>query len=195
MRCFLFLKVTSIAKAVLYLLAKNPDKQEKLRKEIYVAFPNKNEPVTINNLKQLPYLRTCIKEAHRLLPAVAASQRATGRDLILKGYKIPKGTHILMPTYLMQEDTYFSNSKSFIPERWLRNESQSSVHPFAYLPYGNGVRSCIGRRFADLELSIFTIRLIREFEVSWHHDDLKLKSELYDTLDGKMKFRMTEVTY
>lgn len=52
----------------MYSLAKNPDKQEKLRKEILKILPNKDSILTEENMKSMPYLRACIKEASRLNP-------------------------------------------------------------------------------------------------------------------------------
>lgn len=54
--------------SIMYSLAKNPDKQEKLRKEILKILPNKDSILTEENKKSMPYLRACIKEASRLNP-------------------------------------------------------------------------------------------------------------------------------
>lgn len=53
-------------------------------------------------------------------------------------------------------DKYFPKANEFIPERWLRETkgelSYKNVNPFVSLPFGFGPRSCIGRRFAQLEM-------------------------------------------
>lgn len=72
----------------LFLLAKNPEKQERLRQEI--------------RLKQdkQPYLRACIKETMRLLPVVGGNFRQTTKEYNVMGYKIPKDvryTFIITP--------------------------------------------------------------------------------------------------
>jgi cytochrome P450 len=54
-------------------------------------------------------------------------------------------------------DTY-KDQESFIPERWLRGSGEK-VNPFANQPFGHGVRSCIGRRFAELELYLALIKV------------------------------------
>lgn len=64
--------------AVLYLLAKNPEKQNKLREEI------------LSKQEKRPYLRACIKEAIRLMPVVGGNLRKTTKEYNVLGYKIPK---------------------------------------------------------------------------------------------------------
>jgi cytochrome P450 len=51
-------------------------------------------------------------------------------------------------------EKYYPEADKFIPERWLKDDSQSSkkIHPFVTMPFGFGPRMCIGRRFAELEI-------------------------------------------
>lgn len=194
---------SSATKSLLYLLAKHPEKQDKLRQELRQILPTKDTLLTADKMKHLPYLRACMKESNRVIPVVVGTSRQTGQDLVLEGYQIPKGTHVAMATQLlMQDDKYFGKSAQFIPERWLKDETQAEAiscphakgtHPFVYLPFGFGTRTCIGRRFAELETAIFITRFVREFDISWHHENLTIKSTLVDTLEGKMKFRLTEL--
>lgn len=75
---------------VLYSLALNQDKQEILRNELRVALPEKDTKLTPENMRNMPYLRACIKEALRMHPLAAGNFRATGRDITLQGYQIPQ---------------------------------------------------------------------------------------------------------
>uniref|UniRef100_A0A336MMT9 CSON003993 protein n=1 Tax=Culicoides sonorensis TaxID=179676 RepID=A0A336MMT9_CULSO len=194
---------TSQTKSLLYLLAKHPEKQAKLRDELMKILPSKDSPLTADKMKNLPYLRACMKESNRVIPVVVGTSREAGQDLVLQGYQIPKGTNVALASQLlMQDDKYFGRSAEFIPERWLKDESQAKAegcphaketHPFVYIPFGFGVRTCIGRRFAELETAILIARFVREFNISWHHPDLKIKSTIVDTLVGDMKFRLTDL--
>lgn len=76
---------------LLYYLAKNQDKQEKLRAEVFEIPTDENGRLTPNSFRNIPYLRACIKESMRLTPSVSANVRRTGQDLEIKGYHIPKG--------------------------------------------------------------------------------------------------------
>lgn len=75
----------------LYQLAKNPDKQEKLREEIQHLQVDKNGRLTQSSFLTAPYLRACLKETMRLAPIVSGTARAAGKDLVIKGYQVPKG--------------------------------------------------------------------------------------------------------
>lgn len=75
----------------LYHLSKNPDKQDKLRQEVFKCLPNKTSKLTADSLNNLPYMRAVLKEAQRLSPVLAGNARKTGRDVVLSGYQVPEG--------------------------------------------------------------------------------------------------------
>ncbi len=57
-------------------------------------------------------------------------------------------------------EEYFPRAKEFIPERWIKGDPQESHHhPYAVLPFGFGLRMCIGRRLAELEMWQLTIKV------------------------------------
>lgn len=75
----------------LYYLAKNPEKQEKLRDEIKKLPLDEHGKLMPTSFLKAPYLRACLKEVMRLAPIVAGTARALEKDIVLKGYHIPKG--------------------------------------------------------------------------------------------------------
>lgn len=77
--------------SIMYCLAKNPDKQEILRKEILTILPEKDSKLTTTSLNKIPYLRAVMKEALRLKAVTTGNMRAAGQDIVLQGYRIPKG--------------------------------------------------------------------------------------------------------
>ena len=78
---------------MLYFLAKNPEKQEKLRKEVLSVVGPKGNNVTLESLNELNYLKACIKESLRLRPAVMGNGRILGDDIVLSGYNVKKGVN------------------------------------------------------------------------------------------------------
>jgi len=61
---------------------------------------------------------------------------------------------------------YFLQPEEFIPERWMRDSPEfplyKSLHPFAYMPFGYCVRSCIGQRLVEIELEML-LSNVRKF--------------------------------
>ncbi|XP_053673839.1 cytochrome P450 CYP12A2-like [Anopheles nili] len=185
---------------VLYCLAQNPDKQDKLREELRSILPDKNSPLTPANMKNMPYLRACIKEGLRLYPPTPGNGRCAGKNLVLQGYQIPKGVLIGMGQLVLQrEEGHFTKASSFIPERWLGKEAASGcpsakeVHPFVYMPFGFGARSCVGRRLAMMEMEILVSRMVRQYNIRWNYDELRYKASIVNIPANDLKFQLTEV--
>lgn len=70
-----------------------------------------------------------------------------------------------MATVVLQNDAeYFPKTTEFIPERWIKDNTNveyamaKGSNSFVYLPFGFGPRSCIGRRFAEMEIFVMLSR-------------------------------------
>lgn len=102
-----------------------------------------------------------------------------------------------MSSMILQNDERFiTRAKEFLPERWLKLDDYPSVqnaHPFLILPFGFGVRTCIGRRLAMLEMEILTARITRLFEYRWHYGELKIRGNLVNMPINDLMFQMKEV--
>ncbi|XP_052737950.1 cytochrome P450 CYP12A2-like [Bicyclus anynana] len=147
------------ALAILYLLAANPDKQNKLREEVMSKHTR-------------TYLKACIKEALRLYPIVGGNFRKTTKEHDVLGYRIPKNMIVIIGNqYLCSVEDQFPQPTQFLPERWIveRNDPlyYGNAHPFAYAPFRFGVRSCVGRRIAELEIEILISKIVENFKLDW----------------------------
>lgn len=96
----LFFQTSTVVANLLYHLAKNPSKQEKLREEILEILPNVDSKLTPTSLNSVPYMRACIKESMRLSPVVPGNMRGVGKNLVLQGYQIPKDVSL----YILVDD-------------------------------------------------------------------------------------------
>lgn len=185
----------------MYHLAKNPDKQDALRAEVLRVLPERSTQLTAESLNSMPYMRACLKEALRMNPVLAGNARTTGRDVVLNGYQVPKGIEVAMGTFVLQtSDYFFPQTAKFIPERWMKGQENEQFaiakHPsnsFVFLPFGFGPRSCIGRRFAEMEIFVALSRIIREFELQYNYGPLKYKTSIVISPDDDLKFKFTDV--
>lgn len=147
---------------LLYYLAKNPEKQQLLRREIKEKMPTKTTTLTPDAMKNMPYLRACIKESQRLEPVIPGTLRKMANNIVLGGYQVPKGFYVVMVQNLMSNaEKNYSRSREFIPERFLKADLSPELkprQPFAFLPFGFGARMCIGKRIAELEIEIVTAK-------------------------------------
>lgn len=189
----------STIRNMFYVLAINPEKQDKLRKEVMNILPGKDDALTSKKLEQLPYLRACMKEIQRMQPPVSGNIRQMQSNIVLQGYQIPVGTHVFLNHWVSSNlDENFARSKEFIPERWLREKvdecpHSKDSHPFTYMPFGFGQRSCIGKRFAELEIAVITARMVREFELSWHYAPPQIESHFLRIMKGDFRLRINDI--
>lgn len=77
--------------------------------------------------------------------------------------------------FFVSEIVFLMNCISrFLPERWLK-DAHPSIHPFANLPFSHGPRMCVGKRFAELEVQLFLIHMMKTFRLEWAGSPAPLK--------------------
>ncbi|NWR66170.1 C27C1 protein, partial [Bucorvus abyssinicus] len=148
-----------------YLLAKHPEVQQRVYEEIVSKLGKEQVPVA-HDVPKLPLIRAVLKETLRLYPVLPGNGRVTQKDLIVGGYLIPKGTQLALCHYTTSySEENFSMANEFRPERWLRKDNLDRVDNFGSIPFGYGIRSCIGKRIAELEIHLALIQLLQNFEI------------------------------
>lgn len=189
--------------SAIYCLAKHPEKQARLRRELEQVMPQKDTPLNGDIMNNMPYLRAVLKETLRLFPPAAMNMRRTSEKLIFRGYQIPENVDIILAMiHLYKDPKYFDKPNEFIPERWLRHQTEETdacpqslklTHKFSFLPFGFGTRFCVGKRIADMELEVFVSKLFRNYKVEWNYPDIKTKSLMVNIPDGELRFKMTKI--
>ncbi|KAJ8407142.1 hypothetical protein AAFF_G00288180 [Aldrovandia affinis] len=151
----------------LYHLAREPDIQEKLHREVIGVCPGDTVP-TSDDIARMPWLKAVVKETLRLYPVVPGNARITAENEIVVGdYIFPKNTLFHLCHYAVSyEEKNFPRPHAFQPERWLRGSPERQrQHPFSSVPFGFGIRACLGKRVAELEMYLILSRLMKHFEV------------------------------
>ncbi len=159
---------------MLYMMAKNPDKQEILRQEV-LSILGDTTLATPTTIAQMPYLKAWLRETLRLYPVLSVIPRMPSKDLILSGYLIPGGTAQVnfLSFYMVRDEEIFEDAQTFKPERWLRKKDAiltEAAEAFSSIPFGFGTRMCLGRRIAELELHLLLARIVQQFEISYPRD-------------------------
>jgi retinoid hydroxylase len=154
--------LTSAIASFCLLMAQHPDVLERARAE-QERFKHR-EPLTLDDLKQMEYLDQVLKEVLRLVPPVAGGFREVIQPCEINGYTIPKGWSVLHHIGLTHQDsTLYPNPKQFDPDRFDPARTGED-RPFGYAPFGGGIRECLGKEFARLEMKIFAALLVRDYE-------------------------------
>ena len=127
-----------------YELASRPEIQARLHEEIVSAFPDPQEPLTIERLEKLAFLDGVCREGLRLhAPIPSYLERispAGGIDI--SGHHIPAGTIVGMQAYTNHRDSnVYPDAENFVPERW---NDVTQPMKLNFLPFSAGPRACIG---------------------------------------------------
>jgi cytochrome P450 len=115
----------------------------------------RNAPVLERLKRSLPggddYLDAAIKETLRIRPVITDAARLVTRDVELGGYRIPAGAVVLpsIAAIHFRSDLY-PDPEEFRPERFLDGAQES----YSWIPFGGGVRRCIGASFAQFEMRV-----------------------------------------
>ncbi|XP_054708885.1 cytochrome P450 3A8-like [Uloborus diversus] len=146
-----------------YLLAKHPDVQEKLYQEIH-DLVQKGHALEYATVNRLVYLDQVLNESLRIFPPVNLfTNRFAVEDVQYGEFKIPKGTIIQAPVYLMHNDPEFwSEPEKFMPERF---STKPNLNGITYLPFGVGPRNCLGMRLAQLEAKLTLAHIVNNFKM------------------------------
>uniref|UniRef100_A0A671M215 Thromboxane-A synthase n=1 Tax=Sinocyclocheilus anshuiensis TaxID=1608454 RepID=A0A671M215_9TELE len=162
-----------------YLLALHPEFQKKLQEEVDEFF-SRHETADYSNVQELKYLEMVICETLRLYPPAFRVARDVDQDTVVNGQLLPKGSSLEIPAgYLHYNPEHWTEPEKFIPERFTP-EAKASRHPFVYLPFGAGPRSCVGMRLAQLEIKMALLHIFRRFDMMACEDTevpLELKSQ------------------
>lgn len=142
-----------------YLLARHPEVTARLQADLDRV--TGGGPLTVAHLRELPYLDMAIKESLRILPSVWVFMKEPVEDVVIGGYKVPKGAQIMISAYAVQHDArWFPSPETFDPERF-SPERAKQIPNGAYVPFNAGQRVCIGKAFAMMELRLIVGTLLQ----------------------------------
>ena len=143
----------------LYWIHRLPDVKQKLLKELESI----SDRTDFMSIFRLPYLTAVCNEALRIHPvAMLTFPRVVEEPTELLGHKLELKTIVIGCIYLLhhREDLY-PNSQQFNPDRFL----ERSFSPYEFMPFGGGVRRCVGEALAQFEMKIVLATILSRYSL------------------------------
>ena len=111
------------------------------------------------------YLDAVVKETLRVRPVIVDVARKLTRDTEVAGWRLPAGTLVLPAIAVLHaRPDLYESPQEFRPERFLDGGAES----YAWIPFGGGVRRCIGASFAQVEMRTVLREVLRRVRLRAH---------------------------
>ncbi|KAL3971657.1 hypothetical protein ACER0C_025006 [Sarotherodon galilaeus] len=147
----------SASTSLVLQLLRHPAVVDKARVELESHVPC----LSLEKLSQLRYIDCVVKEVLRFLPPVSGGYRTALQTFELDGYQIPKGWSVMYSIRDTHETAaVFQSPELFDPERFSPDRDECRSARFSYVPFGGGVRSCVGKELAQIILKTLAVELI-----------------------------------
>ncbi|XP_061692184.1 steroid 17-alpha-hydroxylase/17,20 lyase isoform X2 [Syngnathoides biaculeatus] len=159
--------ITVLKWAIIYLIH-HPEVQKRIQEEIDSRLGGEQTPL-LKDRGSLPYLEATIREVLRIRPvSPLLIPHVALKDTSLGNCKVRKGTRVIVNLWSLHHDEKeWKNPDLFDPGRFLNSEGTGLINPSSsYLPFGAGVRVCLGEALAKMELFIFLSWILQRFTFS-----------------------------
>lgn len=132
---------------------------EKLQNEVRGVVGGR-EDITDEDMENMHYLKTVIKEAMRCHPPIPLLvPRVAGKDVKIMGYDVPAGTVVMTNAWAISRDPESWNE----PERFLNSDIDFKGMDFELIPFGAGRRGCPGIGFAVATIEFVIANIVQKF--------------------------------
>jgi cytochrome P450 family 135 len=130
-------------------LVRHPEKLERLRAEVLAG--------------EDAYLTATIQETLRLRPVIVLVLRRLTEAVEIGGYELPAGVSVAPSIHLVHRNPeVYPEPGRFLPERFL----ETPPGTYTWIPFGGGVRRCLGASFAQFEMTVVLKELVRRHRVT-----------------------------
>ncbi|XP_052428452.1 steroid 17-alpha-hydroxylase/17,20 lyase [Carassius gibelio] len=156
---------TTVLKWSIAYLVHNPQVQRKIQEELDNKIGKDRQP-QLSDRGNLPYLEATIREVLRIRPvAPLLIPHVALQDSTVGEYAVQKGTRVIINLWSLHHDEKeWKNPELFDPGRFLNEEGDGLCCPSpSYLPFGAGIRVCLGEALAKMELFLFLSWILQRF--------------------------------
>lgn len=124
-------------------LVRHPDKLDRLAADVQAG--------------EDAYLKAVVLETLRLRPVISAVNRILKEPFEIAGYALPAGVKVVPSIYLVHRRAdLYPEPDRFLPERFLDRPPGT----YTWIPFGGGVRRCLGGAFAQFEMEVVLRELV-----------------------------------
>jgi cytochrome P450 len=153
--------------SIIYELAMHQNWQQQLREECrHIHHDTVSDGRAIHqSLDALEKTGWVIKETLRLHPPLILIPRKAQTDMQFENTHIPAGTNVTLLLYHNHNNrAYWSDPLAFDPHRFSAEISEHKKCPHAYAPFGAGQHFCLGHAFADLQMKLVLVHLLKNYK-------------------------------
>ncbi len=154
---------TSTLTSMAYQLAVHPEWQERVREECRSLGP---EPLQFDDQPRLETLGRVFRETLRRHPPLSTIPRVATEDLAFDGHRIPEGSLVaIFPIHTHHMEAWWRDPFRFDPDRFSDERGEHKQHSHLWVPFGGGPHTCLGLRFAEMQVKAIVHRLVQR--VRW----------------------------
>jgi cytochrome P450 len=153
----------------LALLSAYPSARQQLEAEVDSVLGERDPEAA--DADKLMWARAVVSEAMRLYPPAWTIERDALADDEVAGTKVPAGSLVAIPPYLIhRHPDFWPDPAGFDPRRFLADGEAAPgngqpAHRYAYIPFGGGRRACVGTSFAELETVLVLATIARRYRL------------------------------
>lgn len=159
----------------LFELSRLPDLMRRLQCEIDDVLGKYQNVISYESIKAMNFLDCCVSEILRKYPTLPFLNRICTKDYPIPNSDliIKEGTPIIISHFgLMRNKDYFPDPERFDPDRFAAGHQ--NYNPSAFVPFGDGPRTCIAMRMGKMVTKIGIIMLLQKYSFEcFEHGELE----------------------
>lgn len=167
-------------------LLRNPEVMAKVVAEMDALAEAGGGEITYQDLREVPWLESSIKEALRLHPPLILLLRLVMEPFEVEGFHVPAGKLVgASPSVSNLLPEAFADAERFDPARYIEPRQDDLDNPWNWIPFGAGRHRCVGAAFALMQLKAIFCVLLRDWEIeaaqpleSYRNDHSKMVVQL-----------------
>jgi len=131
------------------------------------------EHIDMETVEKFNFLHYAIQESLRLRPPIILVWRVALKNFSYKGYVVPKGTLVCVSPAACSrfKNSVFTEAEKYDPTRFNPTRAENKKASYSYLPFSQGKHSCIGEKFAYLQVKTV-------FSALFHRFNLKIQGDI-----------------